>query len=88
MDVHDLSQRLGVFTLIFRLYNFRLSMLALHGKLPKDLGDRLSSIRSNTEQLLAISSARGLSKSTRSSIKRKRSTGPSSMQGKLQDLRM
>ncbi|KAH9043912.1 hypothetical protein EDB85DRAFT_1885418 [Lactarius pseudohatsudake] len=47
-DVHDLSQRRDMFTLVFRLYNFRLSMLALHEKLSKDLANSLSVIQTDS----------------------------------------
>ncbi|KAH9048625.1 hypothetical protein EDB83DRAFT_2522897 [Lactarius deliciosus] len=92
---HDLSQRLGLFKLIFRLYNFRLSVAALHGKLSPKLADALSSIRDDTKGLPAITSKHGLGDSTAcstgSSLKRKRdlaSRDTSSMGGRLHRLQV
>ncbi|KAH8999747.1 hypothetical protein EDB92DRAFT_1812870 [Lactarius akahatsu] len=87
-DEYNLSERRELFVLVFRLYNFRLSMVALHGKLSKDLVDSLSSIQRNTNHFPAITSSRSLSNSIGSSLKRKRSTGPVSMGGRLDNLHL
>ncbi|KAH9040631.1 hypothetical protein EDB85DRAFT_1886744 [Lactarius pseudohatsudake] len=49
-DIHDLSQRGDMFTLVFHLYNFHLSMLTLHEKLSKDLANSFHHAKTHPRQ--------------------------------------